>query len=293
MSNNLFELTGKLPSVKDEITIFSTRQTKEQRENRIKSSAKNLSKIFRIKGRLIEGGNKSRITEKTRQIYLYTASDSFWYQDGALFANENRAHTKRLPGEKKAQRSAIDFLEKNKLLIPGAKIYSTTYTTVAIRKDGSDKIDEFNTEVHVNLRYELDGLPVFGPGAKTRVSFINSNKTSGVYHFWRNPESVETKRKLLSPELALEVFYKNFRFANLKSNESAKGIIKSVELGYFAFPPTDVQNYLLPVYRIRGTIRTKEFPKYDFDHYVVAIKYTDVDVKSMGLNINGAKAMVF
>jgi regulatory protein YycI of two-component signal transduction system YycFG len=293
MGNNLFEFTGKLHSVKDEITIYSTRQSKEQRGGKIKSNAKNLSKIFGIRGRLTDRGNKSVITQKAKQIILYAASDSFWYQDGDLFATEKKPGSASLPSEKAAKETAIKFLDKNKLLLPGAKIYSTTYTTIAVNKSDSKKFEEYNTEVHVNIRYELDGLPIFGPGAKTRLSFVNSNKTSGVYHFWRNAEPIESKRKLLSPELALELFYKNFRFANLKKNESARGIIKSIELGYYAFPPTDVQNYLLPVYRIRGTIRTKEFPKYDFDHYVVAVKYSDNDVKSMGLSINGVKAMVF
>jgi regulatory protein YycI of two-component signal transduction system YycFG len=293
MSNSLFEFTDKLPQVGDEITVFSTKQPKELREKNIKNTAKALAKIFGLKGKLIDGGDRFILSEKAKRIALYTASDSFWYQDEDLFASEDKKLAKHLPSDKVAKETAVKFLESNKLLLPGASVYSSSFTTVAVNKAGSDKVDEYNTEIHVNFRYTIDKLPVFGPGAKTRVSFVDVKNTSGVYHFWRNAEPQKEKRKLLNPELALEIFYKNFRFSQLQNTDLAKVTIKTIELGYFAMPPTDVQNYLIPVYRIRGTISTKELPKYDFDHYIVAIKYDESDVKSMGISIKGMKAMVF
>ena len=144
----------------------------------------------------------------------------------------------------------------------------------------------------MNFKYTLDHYPVFGPGAKTRVSMVSTTNLSSVYHFWRTINPVKEKRQVLLPELALEIFSKNFRFSELNP-DSTKVIIKKMKLGYFAMSPGDVQNYLIPVYQISGTTSNMAMPVYDFDLYVVAIKYSEKDVEKMGLDIGGAKGMVF
>ena len=45
--------------------------------------------------------------------------------------------------------------------------------------------------------------------------------------------------------------------------------------------------------RVGVTINTKALPKYDFNHYIVAVKYEEQDVKAMEVSIKGVKAMVF
>jgi regulatory protein YycI of two-component signal transduction system YycFG len=291
--SKLFQFNGKLPQAGDDITIYETMQTKEQRESNLKARNESLSKIFGIaKGKTLDLGDKLQITEKTKNVSLYAASDSFWYQDDKLFASENKKQGLKLPEPKLAEDIAKRFLKSNGLLLSAAEFHSTSYTTVAVNKEGSSKVDEYNTELHVNFRYTLDKLPVFGPGAKTRVSLVDENTQSGVYHFWRDPKPAKRRMKLLSPELALELFYKNFRFAQLNP-DTAKATIDDMQLGYYAMSPTDVQNYLVPVYRVTGTISTETFPRYDFTHYIVAVKYTDDDVKAMGVSIKGVKSMVF
>ena len=66
-----------------------------------------------------------------------------------------------------------------------------------------------------------------------------------------------------------------------------------MELGYFAQSPAIVQNHLLPVYRVKGTVSTTDFPRHDFDYYIIAVKYNDHDVRSLGVSIEGKNAMVF
>lgn len=288
----LFEFTGKLPETNDSITIFSTRLTKEQREKNTIEGATVLSKIFKLKGKPVDSGDKHYIVQRSKRLTLYPASNSFWYMDEALSAAEDKKFSENLPDEKFAKDAAMKFLERNKLLIQGAAVYSASFTTMAVNKPKTEKADEYNTEVHVNFRYTLDKLPVFGPGAKTRVSFVDTKRMSGVYHFWRNAEPTN-KRPILKPDLALELFNKNFRFEELKKDNVEKAVIHSMELGYFALPPNDVQHFLIPVYRLRGSISTKQFPRYDFDHYVVAVRFEEEDVKTMGVSIKGVKAMVF
>jgi hypothetical protein len=88
------------------------------------------------------------------------------------------------------------------------------------------------------------------------------------------------------------MYGKNFRFAQLK-NTSDKVAINQMDLGYFAMSPADTQNYLIPVYRITGVVSTEALPEYAFTHYIVAVKYTAADVKSMGHNIGNVKSLVF
>jgi hypothetical protein len=291
--SKLFQFNGKLPQPGDDITIYATVQTKEQRESSLKARTESLSKLFGItNGKTIDLGDKLQFGEKTKTVSLYAASDSFWYQDDNLFASENKKQSLKLPDAKQGTDIAKRFLKSNGLLLPGADVYSTSYTTVAVNKEGSSKIDEYNTELHVNFRYTLDKLPVFGPGAKTRISLVDENTQSGVYHFWRDPKPVKKKMKLVNPEQALDMFYKDFRFAQLNP-ATAKVTIDDMQLGYYAMTPTDVQNYLLPVYRVTGVVSTEDFPRYEFTHYIMAVTITDNEVKEMNTSAMSAKSMVF
>jgi hypothetical protein len=291
MTNSIFQINANLPSAGKDITIYSTQQTREMRDKSIDYRAANLRNIFGLEGAMKDLGDKLSITDKNRSINLYSASDSFWFQDDDFFASEKRP-AEKLPDEKTAIELATRFFKSNELLLPSAAVHSVSYTTVAVNGPDSDKVDEYNTEVHVNFRHSLEELPIFGPGAKSRISLAGSQTTSGVYQFWRNPQPLKERRELLNPELSLEVFLRNFRFAQLKT-DAAKATVDNMTLGYFALSPTAVQNYLLPVYRVTGTISTEALPEYNFDHYIVAVKYTEADVRSMGVSIAGVNAMVF
>lgn len=292
MNTKLFKITAKLPEPDSTITIYSTQKDTELREKELAKRQSGLSRIFAMKGKRNDLGDKLLLNEKSKSLFLYYASDSFLYQDEDLFAREERSFSERLPNERAAREAAMNFLKKNDLLLENAAINSVTHTTVVASAENSKKTDEYNTEVHVNLNYTLEKLPVFGPGAKTRVSMTDEKTNSGVYHFWREPKALSKPRPIIMPDLALEVFGKNFRFADLKSDTDRVNI-KQVELGYYAMSPTDMQNYLVPVYQVKGVINTKALPQYEFTHYVVAVKYREDDVKSMGQHIGNVKTLVF
>lgn len=290
--NKLFEFTGQLPKAGERITIYSARMTADQREQSLKSRMEVTRKIFGMKGKTEDLGDRIIVKDRSKSITLYVASDSFWYRDDTLHLSEKIRRGLKLPEERSSKEIALSFLKNNKLIPDDTVIYSITHTTVAIRNEGDERVKEFDTEVHVNFRYRMGGLPVFGPGAKTRVSLADAEVMSGVYQFLRKAKPVKDVRPTVTPELALELFTKNFRFAQLRE-DTAKVRITGMTLGYFAMPPMKVQNYLFPVYQMIGTVSTKELPAYDFKYHVVAIKYRDVDIKAMGLSIDGVRAMVF
>ncbi len=292
MNTKIFKLEAKLPKVGKQINIFTSATDSETRERKTAESLKSLSKIFGISGQAANDGEKMILAERSKSVSIYQASNSFWYQDDDFFAREDKKFSQKLPDAKNAQEKALKFLRENGLLLNNAAFHSVTHTTIVATKPDEKRGDEYNTEVHVNFRYSLDGLPVFGPGAKTRVSFVSDKINSGVYHFWREVTQEKKTRDLIDPELALEIHAKNFRFASLKEG-AAKVTIKKVELGYFAVSPTELQRALIPVYKISGIISTEALPEYAFNHHVVAIKYTENDVKTMGFNIGNVKSLVF
>lgn len=292
MNTKLFTVNAKLPDPQSVITIYSTQKEAEQRNKELDGRQAGLGRLFSIKGDKTDLGDKLRLNDKNKSLFLYYASDSFLYQDENLFAREERSFSEKLPKDARAKELALDFLKRNELLLSNAAVSSVTHTTVGVTPAGSKKTEEYNTEVHVNFNYTLDKLPVFGPGAKTRVSMVDENNNSGIYHFWREVKALPRQRPLIKPDLALEMYGRNFRFAQLK-NSSDKVNINQVDLGYFAMSPADTQDYLIPVYRITGVVSTEALPEYAFTHYIVAVKYNEADVKSMGHHIGSVKSLVF
>lgn len=289
----IFEFKGKLPEGKQSVSIYRTSRPWETQEKLLEKRMRTLPKIFGIKPKSEDHGEIIRLREKSRILDIYPASDSFIYFDEELFGNEDIKFSKTLPDERTAKESAISYLKNNSLLNDNASFSSITYSTVAINKGTKPgRAVEYKTEIHANFNYSIEKLPVFGPGAKSRVSFVNKETFSNLYHFWRETEDIKEKRNLMDPEFSLELFSKNFRFAKLKE-DAAKVVIKKMELGYFAMSPSTLQNYLLPVYRFQGTISTREFPKYDFELHQVAMKYSEEDVKKMGVRINDVKSIIF
>ena len=292
MNTKLFKMEAKLPKVGKQISIFTSATDAETRERKTAESLRSLSKLFGIDGQAADDGEKKILTSKSKSVSIYQASNSFWFQDDDYFAREEKKFSQKLPDAKTAQEKAQKFLKENGLLLDNAAVHSVTHTTIVAAKPDDKRAEEYNTEVHVNFRYSLDGLPVFGPGAKTRVSFVTDRINSGVYHFWREVKQEKTSRDLIDPELALEIHAKNFRFASLKEG-AAKVTIKKMELGYFALSPTELQRALIPVYTISGIVSTEALPEYAFSHHVVAVKYNEDDVKAMGFHIGNAKSLVF
>ncbi|HLW33921.1 MAG TPA: hypothetical protein VKX40_16795 [Aequorivita sp.] len=309
MRSRLFDFRGTLPAPENTFaSVYKTSNTIEPSHKSVSGTIENLSRIFGITGPTSNLGDTLQVRERSKVLTVYPFSDSFWYYDADLFANENILNSQNLPDPKSARVLANEFLGRNKLLQPNAQLMFHSYSTVTSKniyerpnirdktsrliKTQRERVKEYNTEIHLHYQFQLDNLPVYGPGAKTRLSFADPQTISGLYHFWRNPIQTKEKRRLLNPELALELFSRNPRFAQLEES-SAQVIISEMEYGYYALPPREIQNYLLPVYIFHGTVTTKKLPSYEFTLYMVSVRYTDNEIKEMGVDIGMTKTIVF
>lgn len=309
MRSRLFEFRGTLPTTENTFaTVYKASSIIESSQKSLPGTIENLSRTFGITGTTSNLGDTYQVREQSKILTVYPFSDSFWYYDADLFANEDILHSRNLPDPKSARVLANEFLERNNLLQPNARLTFHSYSTVTSEKINErpniktvksrliktkiDRVKEYNTEIHLHYHYSLDNLPVYGPGAKTRVSFVDQQTVSGLYHFWRNPIQTQEKRRLLHPELALELFSRNPRFAQLKES-SAQVVISEMGYGYYALPPREIQNYLLPVYVFHGTVKTKALPSYEFTLYMVSVRYTENEIKDMGVDIDMTKSVVF
>ncbi|MBT8269928.1 MAG: hypothetical protein KJN59_11965, partial [Bacteroidia bacterium] len=61
------------------------------------------------------------------------------------------------------------------------------------------------------------------------------------------------------------------------------GEINSIQLGYYSEDPAEFQKYLLPVYKIEGSVSTSNLHKYDFALFVLATKITNEQAKQLGV----------
>ncbi|MBL7828132.1 MAG: hypothetical protein JNJ57_15990, partial [Saprospiraceae bacterium] len=156
-------------------------------------------------------------------------------------------------------------------------------------------------EIHSQFGYMLGKYPVFGPGAKTVVSFVGT-EISEEMNFWRKPEKQVSTLEIISPVTALNLLSKDKRFINVAKLSKDKNFLSNgrfyddVELGYYALSPMLSQKFYVPVYKIRGTFESRinlnfknihlsgsnqDTFRYDFENYVLALHG---NAKGLGLN---------
>ena len=178
--------------------------------------------------------------------------------------------TSKCKRKDEAIQNAERLLEKLKIDTQFIKLHSVSNTIAASSKSPKDeKGEQFPTSVNVNFNYELDGLPLFGSGAKTQVSYINNDQAVEILHFYRTPKQ-DGKTEVITPEKAVQQVVDNYRFAQLKDSERNTGEITDVTLGYFTASPTDLQRYLVPVYKVKGSVSTPALENYEFNLFVIA-----------------------
>jgi hypothetical protein len=111
----------------------------------------------------------------------------------------------------------------------------------------------FAGEATVRFFYRLQDLPVAGPGAKTYAFFHDPDRIGGAYHAWRDVVA-EHEVETVSAEAALDLWFGQDQqiITNLKRDQVVE--ITSVELAYYALPPSKFQDFLFPVFRVIGFI---------------------------------------
>lgn len=288
MRDSLFKFNTKLPAHIKHVPMyrtfhFDTASSKNKEyANYIAKRTEFLRTNFKTEGELRDLGDQLIIRNDKEALEIYTASDSFWWTDRENAYSENKELSKNLPSEKDAIRNATKLLEELKIDASTMKVYSVSNTFTATSESPKDKkTEEIPTSVNVHFTHELEGFPIFGSGAKTQVSYINNDQLVQLVHFNRTPKQ-EGKAEIISPEEAVQQVFDNFRFAVIKEQGKSTGEITDVSLGYYATSPSDLQRFLIPVYKIQGSVSTPELENYDFNLFVIAAKESQAKSKRKG-----------
>jgi hypothetical protein len=147
-------------------------------------------------------------------------------------------------------------------------VHSVAEAEVLVSRGRDRAPERFVTDLQVNFRFDIGGLPLIGPGAKMQVSVGHEGEVRGAYRFWREHRPMKEAR-IAPAEQACEHFRRHPMFARLKDG-AAKAHVHSLRLGYFAEPPTEAQHVLLPTYEFRGVLATELHPHYEFVTYLPA-----------------------
>jgi len=298
MKDSLFKLNTELPKHVGHIPMyksfhFDTASSKNRAfADYIAKRTEMLRSHFKTEGELRDLGDQFIIKNDKEALEVYTATDSFWWTDRENAYSENKALSKNLPSEKEAVRSAQKLLEQLNIDNRTLKVHSVSNSFASFSESPNDKDPEkFPTNVNVNFTHELDGLPIFGSGAKTQISFINNDQLIEFIHFNRTLKQ-QGKAAIITPEEALQQVVDNTRFAIIKEQGKSSGTITDVSLGYYAASPSDLQRYLVPVYKVQGNVSTPELENYEFNLFVIAGKESQEMAKQKG-QINKPLETVF
>jgi hypothetical protein len=151
-----------------------------------------------------------------------------------------------------------------------AAISSVTKQELLVSEKPGDEPRAQVIAVDVNYRFEVEGLPLLGPGAKAKVSVHHAGGISGAYRFWRDVSPAGSVRTI-----PLDVLYERFSsstlFTDLHDRDASSEVI-SARLGYLCLPPTEPMSILIPALELRGIIATEAQPRYEFVTHVAAIE---------------------
>ena len=269
-----------------------------------------LNNTFNIDGKeQLEAKDRLVLRNDRYHLHVYKASDSFLYFDRRLVSPTDPNLVKDLLSGEEARVYADAKLKSLGLTGEHVQFIGIGYTGVSVDNSTKDNPQspskEYKTEVKVHYRFKLNGLPVFGPGAKIVVSFVGKELSQLIY-FWRKTKLVQNghftsskvnqHRPLLTQEEALGYFAHDNKFTKLKKG-NATVRFHNLQLGYYASSPQDVQRFLYPVYQLSGTIETwktnengfnglkeqvsGDVFRYDFTKYMLAVSDPNLEERKM------------
>ena len=130
----------------------------------------------------------------------------------------------------------------------------------------------------VRYSYEVEGLPVFGPGAKTQVFVTTADgkpRITGAVHVWRELRGSRDV-KLGSAKAALESALTEDAELRQYSERGHSIAVERMRFGYLALPAFVHQSYVFPAFQVEGRVRS---PKDDLDYFHFGRYYHAIDPK--------------
>lgn len=172
------------------------------------------------------------------------------------------------------------------------EVHSTEITRMTM----NGKFTTYPIETHVEYRFRIQGLPVFGPGGKMRVTFGKDGAVSGLLKFFRAPgpaaaidpgsgalEAVPSLRPLHETAHFRSRLRQDPSFARLCTKKHVS--VRDVSLGYYAAPPRYQQDALVPVFAFDFRTRVKWEPRYEAVRYISACRHLAADWDRLGAGV--------
>lgn len=247
---------------------------------------KKYAQVFQVMGKAKNTGSRNIVEDQSGVLEIFEASGSIWWTSKTRIKSEPRKSV-QFPPEEEAISRANTYLAAMGLTDKQANTVSVTYTETFYLRDEQKEPQKAITNQHINYVFRLDGLPVWGPGAKIQVTYGSDDQVTEVLKFWREPKKEQNKHKLIPVEKAVKIFQTDDAFSDL-SIKTANVKVDEISLGYYALPPREVQACLIPVYRFKGFVSTERLERYDFAMHVIAVDLTADLLKKTGIAVTGS-----
>jgi hypothetical protein len=294
--NNLFQELKRLPEAPQKMPVFRANGF-ESLSSRDRGYQENFSKriraatsAFGMKGDESQEGERVVLRNSGQSLEMYRASDSLWWTDHDLLDHDQLSSRLKLPSDSEARKLAGAELRRVKLPVTEASVWKVTPIECAVAS-AKGRPKSSVTAVDVNYRFSLADFPVFGPGAKIKVTLVEKGQIGQVIYFWRRAKR-DGVVVILTPQEALERFQHDPSFYRIQKTEAVVEI-HSMQLGYYAASPGDFQRFYIPVYAIDATVRTRELPSYRFRRYVVAVNKPTEQTKRDDVVVNPNSCRMF
>ena len=261
----------ELPRDRRTIPLFQTPRPGDRMKE-----ARKLAEKFGVKGEIREAGSSLLVSDARANLEVFHASDSLRWSTLHLRKSETDK-IEKLPDDGAAAELAAKYLKAQGISLAEASLHNVTRSELSRLGPRGKEPEVMPVAVHVNYRYALKELPVFGPGAKIQVTLGGGGKVAEFYQFWRKPKAAG-ERELIPLETIVALLRRDPIFEQLRPEE-AQVRFDSVRLGYFALAPRERQGMLVPVYAFRGTVSTRALERYEFVRYAVAVKLDSEEVK--------------
>ena len=167
---------------------------------------------------------------------------------------------------------------------PNTEVRDTTLTYQQVRHDGDGQIPVVeaprSVAIHANFGFELDDLPLLGPGAKMQVTFTDTNDAPfEAYKFWRRTVA-QPSVPVISVTNAVAVL-ESFLAGADGTADTSRFTVLNVRLGHYALPPRSLQRFLIPAYAFSCSGNLDTGQTLSFTRYIAAADVSDGEIKSL------------
>lgn len=233
---------------------------------------------FELTGEPTVGPERALSRQGDVSLEIFRASDSIWWTNHQLANLDAPDGAVELPPEADAIALAKSTLAKLGLDDERPFVDSVTYTE-ASNDAPENSAEPVRTAMDVNFSFRASNLPIFGPGAKVKVTFGHKSKLVQLVYFMRKYDVMEEPFAPITPLVALERYRHDEAFLGLGGTGS-KVVIERMRLGYLALPPAEFQRFYTPVYAVDAVAATPRHERHVSRTYIPARDLSRTDITS-------------